>query len=108
MSRIQQILERAERDGNRGMRVVADPATIAAATVAAVGAVDTVVDIPPSDTMTETAAPPDWAEVPVTGRIISDVRLSHRLTAAAANGLVAEQYRALRTRILHADNGSAV
>ena len=105
MSRIQNILEKAERDGSvRRLRNLAEP--LAAGELAAV---NDAVQAPP-------AVPPFMADaampaVPAvgTGRTISSVRLDPRLVAALApSSAAAEQYRALRTRILHADTGSAV
>jgi capsular exopolysaccharide synthesis family protein len=110
MSRIQNILEKAERDGSvrriRGAESLPAPAhagfdgpsqtapssvemdTVAAAVNASVGAAVK-------------------AGVPV--RVVSGARLDRRLLAAmAADSIAAEQYRALRTRIFHADNGAAV
>jgi capsular exopolysaccharide synthesis family protein len=41
-------------------------------------------------------------------RVIPTTTLDRRLVAAGSESTAAEQYRALRTRILHADNGTAV
>ena len=99
MSRIQHILDKAERDGAvQRMRVV--------------------VETPPALTSlggAPAAAPPPLAPVDesVTSappmRVVTDAQLDPRLVAASApTSTVAEQYRALRTRILHGDAGNPV
>src|SRR6185312_2513148 len=46
---------------------------------------------------------------PAAGRVVSNVRLHPQLIMAADDGgIAAEQYSALRTRMLHADNGASV
>jgi len=98
MSRIQNVLDKAERDGAmHRMRGVAEPAAASVATTEVV---------PPRTT--ETVDPPAWIDGAQFGRVIQEPHLGRRLTTVASNGTVMEQYRALRTRILHADNGSAV
>jgi capsular exopolysaccharide synthesis family protein len=94
MSRIQNILEKAERDGAvHRLHVAGDSAAPAAF------AVDTLqIDEPPVET---TAGTSEY-------RVVSGAHVSQRVTAALSNGPAAEQYRALRTRIMHADNGAAV
>ena len=96
MSRIQEILKKAERDGavhrTRAFAAegpaVGSPSAAAAATVA----------MPAALPMPETHEP---AEVAAT--------LDHRLVAAfAPQSLAAEQYRSLRTRIKNAEHGRAV
>lgn len=104
MSRIQEILNKAERDGTtRRTRAVSDEARAPHA-------------FPPAPRL-EPAAPPGpaWtpAEEPVPGarhtpRPAAQVRLDSRLVAAtASHSLAAEQFRALRTRIKKAENGRA-
>jgi capsular exopolysaccharide synthesis family protein len=104
MNRIQNILEKAEREGAvRRVRTdvtvapAADPAvgvaTVSAPSVAAVGTVPMTPPIAPE-------APPGLTPA----RIVSGAQLDPRLvTAASTDAVAAEQYRALRTRILNAD-----
>ena len=105
MSRIQNILDKAEREGTvRRMR----GADAAAAAVALDAAAPAAVSSPPAsviDTLGPASAVPPTSVV----RVVTGARLDRRLlAAAAADSVAAEQYRALRTRILHADNGSPV
>jgi len=102
MSRIQHILEKAEREGSvRRLRNVADP--IVAAGPSALQ------EAPPLPTL-----PPDTYAAPATpslgrGRPVTGASLDSKLVAVVApSAQAAEQYRALRTRILHADPGLAV
>jgi capsular exopolysaccharide synthesis family protein len=100
MSRIQNILDKAEREG--AIRAAA-PATKVLAPLPSPSAVMTALKTP-------VAVPVEELE-PVSSprRVITNARLDRRLmSAAAADSAAAEQYRALRTRMLHADNGSAV
>jgi capsular exopolysaccharide synthesis family protein len=102
MSRIQNILDKAEREGSvRRIRPVAEPAT-------AVGTLEpppTCVAPPTVETNPVTDAAPALAPP----RVVSGTRLSPRLIAAMSPaGVAAEQYRALRTRILHSENDAAV
>jgi capsular exopolysaccharide synthesis family protein len=107
MSRIQNILEKAEREGAvRRIRAVAEPAAIASSPIADSASPPVMSPAPP--------APEPQPVVPAVAdpldpslRIVSGMRL-HPILAAAISGTAAEQYRALRTRILHTDNGSAV
>jgi capsular exopolysaccharide synthesis family protein len=116
VSRIQQILEKAERDGSvRRMRP--DPALVGGAPTdggfAGAG-------MPaPSPSGSPMASFANLAVEPMTAapaapsrpaaRVISGTHLDRRLvTAWSANIGPAEQYRALRTRILHTDNGAPV
>src|SRR5262249_27738023 len=97
MSRIQTILEKAERDGSvRRLKNLADPA-----------AAGTMLHDPPpamSDVHNESGAPALGR-----GRATASAGFDPRLVAAfAPSDVAAEQYRALRTRILHADPGTAV
>jgi succinoglycan biosynthesis transport protein ExoP len=91
MSRIQNILDKADREGViRRVRTVADAGPVATATA----------DAAALEAEPETAAP-----APSPARVIHGARLHSRLvTAAASSGVAAEQYRALRTRIFNADH----
>jgi capsular exopolysaccharide synthesis family protein len=100
MSRIQHILDKAEREGavSRMRVVVETPSALASLGTAPVPA-----PAPSAPPTVETAPP----VAPM--RVVTDAQLDPRLVAARApNGAIAEQYRALRTRILHGDSGSAV
>jgi non-specific protein-tyrosine kinase len=125
MSRIQNILEKAERDGAiRRMRTVVETASVAAAepvpfTPPALDLVAQAPAVAPVSPTVAIPAPPAAAvsppianaahdaPSPAPARAVGIVRLHPHLIAA--NGHVAaEQYRALRTRMFHADNGAAV
>ena len=100
MSRIQNILDKAERDGVlHHVRPFPETAT----------AVD---DRPPAYVPPEAlggagVASPSQPARPA--RTVSGARMHPRLLKATEEGgVAAEQYRALRTRILHADAGGAV
>jgi protein-tyrosine kinase len=104
MSRIQNILEKAERDGAvRRMRPMSEPA---GATLA--------LDVPavavPPPTIVEAGeppAPPAVAAAPAIRTVRS--QLDRVLLAALAPGaFTAEQYRALRTRVAHSAHGAPV
>jgi capsular exopolysaccharide synthesis family protein len=102
MSRIQNILERAERDGGvRRTRTMTDGT---GASVLALDEPGAVVSAPMVDTPAAgavVAAPPM--------RTLRASHLDPNLVAALAPGATsAEQYRALRTRVVHADHGAAV
>lgn len=117
MSRIQNILEKAERDGSvRRMRTesaavatsddvpASAPPPAPPAPLMPLMPVMPVLSEPSADAPVETAVP---AMVP--SRTVANARLDRRLLAGAAtDSVTAEQYRALRTRMLHADNGAAV
>lgn len=107
MSRIQNILEKAERDGSvRRIRGVAGPMP---ATGLATFDPLSVTGPPPivAETFGASAATPVPAVAPV--RVIKGARLDPRLVVAmSTDAVAAEQYRALRTRIFHTDNGPAV
>jgi capsular exopolysaccharide synthesis family protein len=95
MSRIQQILERAERDNT--VRRVRVPETLEAPGVA-----PGVIPAPP---------PPGLAidAPPAAVRTVRDTHLDRRLAAARdPNSVAAEQYRALRTRLELGDGGALV
>jgi capsular exopolysaccharide synthesis family protein len=105
MSRIQHVLERAERDGAiHRMRGIPKPAPAVVPAVSPGVVSPSRLDAPSSDPIDPAA----WSEAPPCERVITDAKLSRRLLAAASNSTVGEQYRALRTRVLHADHGSAV
>jgi capsular exopolysaccharide synthesis family protein len=101
MSRIQNILEKAEREGGvRRLRAIPEPA---GATLA--------VDIP----LAVTPVTVEEVEMPAPEIAVQpDIRtvrahLSRALVAALEPGaMAAEQYRALRTRMAHADHGASV
>jgi capsular exopolysaccharide synthesis family protein len=103
MSRIQNILDKAERDGAvRRIRHVAEQPAGAVPAVDSAATFTPPPEIPPS---VETSAAPDIAAP----RVISGTRLNSRLiTATSPAGVAAEQYRALRTRIVHTETGAAV
>jgi capsular exopolysaccharide synthesis family protein len=104
MSRIQNILEKAERDGSV-RRIRGADAQPAAASAGIDGALYQAP--PPAPVVMDAIGPPVTTSAPV--RAVAGARLDRRLLAAmAADSLAAEQYRALRTRIFHADSGAAV
>jgi capsular exopolysaccharide synthesis family protein len=104
MSRIQNILDKAERDGAvRRMRPLADQP------MAGVATVDRSVALgPPPPTVTPAPdASAGTAAAPI--RVVTGARLSPSLVAAMSpSGIAAEQYRALRTRIVYRETGGAV
>jgi protein-tyrosine kinase len=109
MSRIQNILEKAERDGGlRRLRNLAEaPATMTAATPAAIELPPLAAVAPLTTTVIEAPAAP--LSVGAGGSVVTGAQLDRRLVAGLApSAVAAEQYRALRTRILHANTGSAV
>jgi capsular exopolysaccharide synthesis family protein len=99
MSRIQQILDKAEREGGvRRVRtetaVTTEPPVVAARPSARASYEGRTVATPP----------PVAAPSLTPARLVSGARLDPRLVTAASTDAVAiEQYRALRTRIVHAD-----
>jgi capsular exopolysaccharide synthesis family protein len=106
MSRIQNILDKAERDGTvRRIHSVPE----AHSTVATVNdaALDAPAAVPASISATAIAAEPIAAPGPV--HVVSGTRLDRRLVVAHGSDEAAtEQYRLMRTRIVHADNGAPV
>jgi capsular exopolysaccharide synthesis family protein len=99
MSRIQHILDKAERDGAvPRMRVVVEaPSALTSLGTAPAPA-------PPPFAPIDEPAPP---APPM--RVVTEAQLDPRLVAASfPASAVAEQYRALRTRILHGDAGNPV
>jgi capsular exopolysaccharide synthesis family protein len=111
MSRIQEILNKAERDGTaRRTRALSDDGQpVSAATLppraqplAAAPAYDAA-PIAPAWTPAATAPAFEPLAVPATGTLDP-----HLVAALAPQSFAAEQYRALRTRIKRAENGRAV
>jgi protein-tyrosine kinase len=124
MSRIQDILSKAERDGTaRRTRALTDdvagpqpvperPAPLAAAPVAVPRRSEVINPVPPPPAWTSTSrhdvAPPTDNEPPL-GAEAPAITLDRRLVAALApTSLAAEQYRSLRTRIKRAEAGRTV
>jgi protein-tyrosine kinase len=103
MSRIQNILDKAEREGGvRRIRPVAEGAMSAGP-----AAVDPSTTFVAPPTVTEPVT--DRAPALAPPRVVTGTRFSPRLIAAVAPAdVAAEQYRALRTRILHSDSDAAV
>ena len=97
MSRIQNILEKAEREGGvRRLRSISEPA-------GATLAVDVPLAVAPI-AVEEIAAPAPEIAVESDVRTVR-ARLDRALVAAIApSAATAEQYRALRTRMMHADH----
>lgn len=111
MSRIQDILNKAEREGTaRRTRALSEHATVPPVVAPAIPARP----VAPSVTSFDAPPPATWTapvETPVThharGAIVP--RLDSRLVAATApQSLAAEQYRLLRTRVQRADASRAV
>src|SRR5437899_8256805 len=104
MSRIQNILDKAERDGAvRRIRPLAGP------TLPAVAVVDPPVTLSPPPTVVAPEPHVSVAAASAPMRVISGARLSPSLIAAASpSGIAGEQYRALRTRIVHRETGGPV
>lgn len=104
MSRIQNILEKAERDGAvRSMRVMTEPAAATAL------AYDPPAIVPqPKDEFAAVSAQPQPVAGPL-ARVIRNAQLDPTLVAALRpSAAAAEQYRALRTRLAHADHGTPI
>lgn len=102
-TRIQHILDKAEREG--ALRRVRTDASIGTLTAAG----------PAPSAPSHSYAVPSAFTAPVAApslspaRIVSGAHLdSHLITSASANDAVAEQYRGLRTRLLHADTMAPV
>ena len=100
MSRMQNILEKAERDG--GLRRVRPmPETMASTAIA--------YDAPDPIAARADEPRPMASEPAAVSRTVRGARFDPNLVAALASGSgTAEQYRALRTRLTQADRGSAV
>jgi capsular exopolysaccharide synthesis family protein len=104
MSRIQNILEKAERDGS--VRRIRGADSLPAAASAGLDVAPSQA-APQSPVVRDTIGTAVRASAPV--RAVAGTRLDRRLLAAiAADSIAAEQYRALRTRIFHAYSGAAV
>jgi capsular exopolysaccharide synthesis family protein len=122
MSRIQEILSKAERDGTaRRTRGLSDhPGTAPSpapgpASASSAGVADRPMGDRPAGTVVERPAAPAWtpaATAPVLDpepHAAMAARLDPHLVAALApHSLAAEQYRSLRTRIKHSENGRAL
>jgi capsular exopolysaccharide synthesis family protein len=107
MSRIQNLLDKADREGViRRVRTIADAAP--AVDVATLDAEPAFAGRRPSNpTGPVMSAAPDPAVEPEPAplRVLRGARLHPRLVAATSStGVAAEQYRALRTRIVNADH----
>lgn len=106
MSRIQNILDKAERDGSLRRVTPIAPAPAGPAPLPPVAA------IPAYEAPAGLAADAALAAAevePPAPRIATGTPLDRLLVAAnAPSSVAAEQYRALRTRILHADHGAPV
>src|SRR5262249_50227451 len=118
MSRIQDILRKAEREGgvHRTRSLDTDAPSVGQALAEPVGpALGLVEDPSPAPTPPVRVAPPPPAApapplAPVSTPRIREVvgGLDHRFVAAVApQSLAAEQYRSLRTRVTHSENGRA-
>lgn len=107
-TRIQHILDKAERDGSvRRVRTDVGVGTLAGARF------DATPNAPPPPGYASPSAFPAPVAAPAPllspARIVSGAHLdSHLITSASANDAVAEQYRGLRTRLLHADTMAPV
>jgi capsular exopolysaccharide synthesis family protein len=112
MSRIQDILNKAEREGTvRRTRSLGTDGTAAPAAVIA-PAMPRTVDAPPHERREPRVwtPPPPREQAPAAAPAEPrEVKLDHHLVAALSpQSLAAEQYRSLRTRISRAENGRAV
>jgi len=104
MSRMQSILEKAEREGTV-MRVRSRPEP--AGVVPAPAIVETAVAALPAVSGASAVAITGQVGVAPAARTSPAIRLSRSLVAATASeSAAAEQYRALCTRIVHADQGA--
>jgi len=109
VTRIQNILEKAEREGavrrvRTDVAVDAGPEPSSVATAPAILGMNT---SPSLSTHSSPIAQPSPSLTPA--RLVSGAHLDARLvTAASTDSAVVEQYRALRTRIVHADPMSPV
>ena len=109
MSRIQDILNKAERDGTvRRTRPLGDVGASQAAVAPALPP-RPVIEAPPAADRRESRPWTPPSAVEPTAAPAHDLKFDHRLVAALApQSLAAEQYRSLRTRISRAENGRAV
>jgi capsular exopolysaccharide synthesis family protein len=106
VSHLQKILNKAERDGvihrvrvDRGAPFAVPTGSGDASTMRP----DSIDRIEPMGAPAATAVP-ELAPV----KVVTGARLDSRLVAISSNGPAVEQYRALRTRILHSDSAAAV
>jgi protein-tyrosine kinase len=109
MSRIQDILNKAERDGavRRTRGLGSDGAAVAEAAVPPPTAVPRTHAY--EEPHAEPSSAPHVTSRPVAPGTEREGKLDHRLVAALApQSLAAEQYRSLRTRLSGAENGRAV
>jgi len=108
MSRIQDILSKAERDGTaRRTRNLTDEAMRPPIAVRPPAPVAAPVHETPARPAAARSAAASVLEAPA--RVATGIRLDPHLVAALApHSLAAEQYRSLRTRIARAENGRAV
>ena len=107
MNRLQNILDKAERDGmihrvrlDRGAPVLVPPDSSGAPT----GRPEDSTDRIESTRAPAAMAVPEPAPI----QVVTGARLDGHFVGISSNGATAEQYRALRTRILHTDSVSAV
>jgi protein-tyrosine kinase len=104
MSRIQNILDKAEREG-----AVRRIRPLAGSTMPAVAVVDPPVTLSPPPTVVAPEPEVSVAAASAPMRVISGARLNPSLIAAVSpSGIAGEQYRALRTRIVHRETGGPV
>ncbi len=112
MSRIQDILNKAEREGTvrRTRGIGSEGGTAQAAVIApAITPPRPLTDPPAAERRDAHVWTPPPATEPAEHRQITELKLDHHLVAALApQSLAAEQYRSLRTRISRAENGRAV
>jgi capsular exopolysaccharide synthesis family protein len=107
MSRMQNILEKAEREGSL-RRMHADVSTATAALDLTPSRPPAAIVVDPPAGMVSAALPAGVVPGAAPVRVIADATLDPRIVRAlASDAATAEQYRAVRTRILHADNGVA-
>src|SRR5919204_5627718 len=106
MSRIQDVLNKAERDGvvRRTRPLGADASGAAAIAAPALGRA--IIEPPPPPPPAELADTPVASSWPAAAGPVPVVQIDRRLAAALApQSLAAEQYRGVRTRIRQAENG---
>ncbi|PYR80686.1 MAG: hypothetical protein DMF86_00015 [Acidobacteria bacterium] len=105
MSRIQDILNKAERDGAvRRTRPLGSETSAAAALAAPAPMARPIVEPPAPPPPIEPPAAPGWSAAAAVAPPV--VQIDRRLAAALApQSLAAEQYRSVRTRIRQAENG---
>jgi capsular exopolysaccharide synthesis family protein len=106
MSRVQNILDKAERDGvmHRVRVDVGAPPAVPAAS----GDVSAIRPVPADRLEAMGAAAATAVPEPAAVQVVTGARLDRYFVAISSNESAAEQYRALRTRILHNDSVSAI